>query len=693
MKKLFTIVAALACTLYGSSQYHVNSYTLTEYGNPGGLNTEIDELLANGSVMNWTPIYGSTSTVAVTPTPTWSQMGTMPFAFNLNGVAVTDYFVSNTGVLTFTSTAPASVPTAANAALPDASIPDNSVCVWGLLGSGANDAVAWKTLGTAPNRQHWVQFNSFSDDAGTANCFSYWAIMFEEGTDKVYIIDRRNNACVNSLTLGIQVDASNAYQVPASPNVGSMTGGDNTPDDNRYYEFGNGNRPGEDMHAVSMVLPEYIDINGGGVTISGIMQNFGSNPVNSYDLNYTVNGGAAVVDAMSPGGTGTNLATNYNATTLWVPSAKGVYTIEVWATNINGNPDANTSNDRISATTTVYDQAFPRIPLVESFTSSTCPPCVQGNINMAGIFNAFPDKQNIVKYQMSWPGSGDPYYTAEGGDRRTYFGINSVPNVWVDAGLGINSQSLTQANIDDAAAVPAFMEINSTYFIDEDNQSVDIDVEINPVTDFPGNNVLMVAIIENETFQNVGTNGETAFDYVMKKMVPGSTGTPIGALTDGTAHTESLSYTFNGDFRLPANASSPITHGTEHSVEEFSDLAVVVWVEDQTTGAIFQSDLSRQLDENGWTVGIEEENTNKIVGLFPNPTSYEANLVYHVTGNQQVSIEVYNTLGAIVYTETPGSQAEGDYRTTINVEGFAKGLYFVKVRVGEEVLVEKLDVK
>ena len=59
-------------------------------------------------------------------------------------------------------------------------------------------------------------------------------------------------------------------------------------------------------------------------------------------------------------------------------------------------------------------------PLYEVFTSSTCGPCAYANPILDAVLEANPGTHSLVKYQMNWPGSGDPYYTAEGGVRGNF---------------------------------------------------------------------------------------------------------------------------------------------------------------------------------------------------------------------------------------------------------------------------------
>ena len=59
--------------------------------------------------------------------------------------------------------------------------------------------------------------------------------------------------------------------------------------------------------------------------------------------------------------------------------------------------------------------------------------------------------------------------------------------------------------MDDALANPAFVELSSFYTVD--NQTVDINVNIDPLGDFTNSLTLYVAIFEYMTYNNVGSNG------------------------------------------------------------------------------------------------------------------------------------------------------------------------------------------
>lgn len=597
MKKLLLTVLCSASMLLGYSQYYYN-YSNNDpssppAGNPGGLNTFGEFPLGGGLDPSWTSIQ------ATSATPVWSPTQTLPFAFNFNGAPVTQYKVSTSGVLTF-DVAAAAVPPGVSAALPSTDIPDNSITIWGLAGTGANDNIVVQTFGTAPNRQHWVFFASYNYTGGGAACWHYFSIVLEEGSDRIYLVDQRrtaDNACVPALSLGVQINSTTATSVLGSPFYSGFAGTDGSDADNVYFEFIQGTRPSYDMAARSTSLRSYLPLADAPFTFDARFENFGSQAVNSFDFNYSVNGGPTVTTPIS----GTNLplgsVADYTITMPWTPAAVGIYNIEVWATNINGNPDGDPTNDRITSTVDVHGPFISRRLLHEDFTSSSCPPCLPGGIQLRSVMAARPDSTHtLISYPMTWPSTGDPYNTAEANDRRQYYGVNSIPNLFLDGGWDGNPNGYTETNFDDFQIVPSFMSVDATFNVDSINPAtkvITVNITINPLQDNPSTFLrLHTAVFETLTENNRSNdnpNGETEWHHYMKKMLPDANGMSIPPLQAGVPYTTSLSYTFPGLYRLPANSNTPINVATEHSVEEFDDLGVVIFVQDQNTQEVFQS--------------------------------------------------------------------------------------------------------
>lgn len=78
--------------------------------------------------------------------------------------------------------------------------------------------------------------------------------------------------------------------------------------------------------------------------------------------------------------------------------------------------------------------------------------------------------------------------------------------------------------------------------------------------------------------------------------------------------------------------------------------------------------------------------------IYPNPSSVCINLDFNmsVTRNEDVSIEISNTMGQIVFVEHLNKSATTQI---INVSGYKKGIYFCKIQSGKDIEVKKLLVQ
>lgn len=583
----------------GYSQYYYNysntDPSLPAAGNPGGLNTTNEFPVGGGLDASWTTIQGSSAT------PVWSPTQTIPFGFNFNGSPVTQYKVSTSGVLTF-DVAASAVPPGANTNLPSASIPNSSVLLWGLAGTGANDNIVTQTFGTAPNRQHWVFFSSYNYDGGAAACWHYFSIVLEESTDNIYIVDQRKTTaggCTPSLTLGIQIDGTTATEVFGSPNYAGFSESDASDVDNVYFAFIQGVRPDYDMVGKAVNLSTWSPIADAPFSFSGRVENAGAITVTSFDLNYSINGGTPVVTAISNTNLTTSNSGDYTINSPWTPPAVGTYEVAIWASNINGNADLVPANDTVTKTVNVIGPFVPRRLLHEDFTSSSCAPCLPGGIQLRSVIGSFPDTAStLISYPMTWPSTGDPYHTAEANTRRQYYGVSAIPNIFLDGGYDGNPGSYTTQEFQAYQEIPSFVSIDATFNVDSIaaiNKKVTVNVTLNPLQNYNSTFLrLHVAIFEVLTENNASTdfpNGETEWHHYLKKMLPDANGLAIPPLVANTPYTaQTQSYSFLGDYRLPPNSINPINLNiAEHSVEEFTDLGVVVFIQDQNTKEILQS--------------------------------------------------------------------------------------------------------
>ena len=172
----------------------------------------------------------------------------------------------------------------------------------------------------------------------------------------------------------------------------------------------------------------------------------------------------------------------------------------------------------------------------------------------------------------------------------------------------------------------------------------------------------------------------------MKKMVPNSNGYAIQALQSGVQETYNFSYNFQGQYTLPPDANSPINHMTSHSVEDFDNLGVAVWIQDDVTKEVLQSTTASIVAD------IKENKPTSKLMLFPNPSvENNTNLVIETPERGDFEIMLINTLGEIVMIDNIIVSSD---MTVYNLDNTAlsNGIYNVVVTSKSTKSTKKLQI-
>jgi hypothetical protein len=383
----------------------------------------------------------------------------------------------------------------------------------------------------------------------------------------------------------------------------------------------------------------------GNQTYSGTVKNVGTNSVTSYSVTWQANGGALQTYNV----TGVNIApgATHNFThNIPLNAVSGVYNLVFNVSTVNGVADPDTTNNSLTKTTQVPTGSSVFKPLIEKFTSSTCAPCASYN---ASTFNPFYTAQNqnfnYIAYQMNWPGTGDIYYTAEGGVRRDYYGVNAITSLWIDGAeySTSNTQAALTTHVSTEATKPGYFGLTANRNLTGGNAVVNYN--ITPY--LTGSFVLQAAVIEKVTTNNVGSNGETSFKNVMMKMIPNASGTTINC-TAGTP--------------LSGQISASIASGT--FIEDLTDLEVIIFIQNPTTKEIMQSVTATN------ALSLEDNEVAK-VKLYPNPASNSIQFA----NVQDATIMITDVTGKVVL-QTAGV----DENSIINVSHLNAGIYLVNIK-------------
>ena len=425
-------------------------------------------------------------------------------------------------------------------------------------------------------------------------------------------------------------------------------------------------------------------------TIMATFATTGKNPLKSYVFHYKIDNidytdtvqGKSYLDYVK----GFTL-THAKTFTPTVPDQK--IKVQLWLSDING---LELSSNTLEFTFETYDKGVQRNVLHEAFSSATCSPCKAGNANLKAVLDA-NSNWVCIKYQMSWPGNGDPYYTSEGAARRSYYGISSVPWMRVDGAVYAgNTGSYSSTVLKNQAQKPSFVEMSGDLKYNGEKKFT-AHITVNPVKDVTGDVRLFAALVETKTVKNIAdeylnqygmatfaANWDTVFHHVMKKfLTPVSGGTAVTLKEDSVLHFD-LSYEFPGNYRLPNNAQDPINLNTEHSVEDFNHIYLVYWLQDYKTMEVFQAGKTE-----GRLSVAESRSSLADVKVFPNPASD----MFQIRSDVEFSaVRMVNMAGQVVRQLS----AEGT-ECSLSVQGLAAGLYILQLQTANGTVNTKVQVR
>ncbi len=353
--------------------------------------------------------------------------------------------------------------------------------------------------------------------------------------------------------------------------------------------------------------------------------------------------------------------------------------ISVDVTHINGQAvdfDATT----IAYSVVAEEDVAEKLALSEMFTSSSCPPCKPGNAKFQTIINNNIDQDvHYIKFQEDFPGNGDPYCTDETVNRRLYYGVNAVPNLRVDGSVYvINPNSMNAASYKMALNSPGFVDFENVEY-EVDSHTVTVTGTYTVLSKVLPNTRLMAAIVEDTTYKNATTNGETVFYHVVKKLIGGNEGIDITSVPVLEPQEFELSYTFNGEYRLPPNGleANRIDNATEHSVEEFSDLNVSLWVENKDVQFILNSVNAELLDPT--STNFADLLINEMT-VYPQPAYSNAQVEINLEKNIQAEISIVNMSGQKVQSVFNGTLHTGNNTFSADVTDLPAGRYILELR-------------
>lgn len=488
---------------------------------------------------------------------------------------------------------------------------------------------------------------------------------------------------------------------------------------------------GVDLSVVSIELDDIVLAPS--IPISVKLRNLGDVAVTEFEIEYTINDelmDEILVSDISINSFGSYICTFPNE---WQTIA-GNYIITATIISVNGEPDPEQENNTVTKNIAVASNTTQKTPIFEQFTNSYCSPCAYVNstvFTQAFIETNF-DKATVIRYQTNSPGP-DLYYIPENGVRLNYYNVTGVPKGYLDGDLvGLTTTEQLQLSLDDQRLQPAYVKINANHDIDDVNEIITLNINLMPYI-HSNDYVMHVSIIEKATTGNVGSNGESEFHHVNMKLYPNANGTSLSLIADEAQ-----------DFQFEIDMSNT-------NVEEFSDLEIIVFIQENTYKKIQQSAYSstegiynttfKVMNDSeplsGAQITINEEtistNASGMASLdLPNGDynytiqkqgydEYSASLTVQNEAqeimvslnatniaNEPVSLNIYpNPTNGLITVEADGKylveivnscgqitySQKIDNTTTIDLRNHTSGIYFLTAKSNKHTTTQKIYVK
>lgn len=416
-----------------------------------------------------------------------------------------------------------------------------------------------------------------------------------------------------------------------------------------------------DLATYTINLP--VMIGAGNTDITGTMRNFGTSPITSFVLGYSVDNGAPQVETITAN-VAANAQYNFTHPTPW-NATPGEHSVQVWVGLSSGQADGYPINDSLTTTVSVASQSTQRTALMEEFTSSSCGPCASLNATfdpMLANLNANVEGSQLaaVKYQMNWPAPGnDPSYNGDGNTRRQYYGVGGIPDPYLDGVAMDWPPSVGQFTT--ALAKPSFASMDVSYTLVGNT----VNVTTNVTPHFSGTGYkTYVAIVEDYYHYPAAYTSQKHYHFAMRKMLPNGNGITMAPMVADQQQT------FNHSYNLVEGSPAQGNYNLWGTVDGIS---VVAFVQKTSTKEIIQAAFAASP-----TVGIQEQRANELLSIWPNPANDQLYLRYGNTLASPATVEVFNALGERVLATAMNFSMPGQVEH-LSLGGIQPGMYLVRL--------------
>jgi hypothetical protein len=199
------------------------------------------------------------------------------------------------------------------------------------------------------------------------------------------------------------------------------------------------------------------------------------------------------------------------------------------------------SDKRVELDFVLLKESLQKIVLLEDFANVSCDPCVASNLILHKLSQSSYDntKLAIIKNPTNFPSSTDPFYLANPSDcneRISYYNVLFAPTIWIDGILrpiASDSNSIKE-KIEERLNEPADFDISVSHNYSSDTISIIVNLNVIDDSGIDLTKLVLHNVVTEEEIEfstPPGSNGETIFYHVMRKMLPNNTGESLSNIS------------------------------------------------------------------------------------------------------------------------------------------------------------------
>lgn len=451
-----------------------------------------------------------------------------------------------------------------------------------------------------------------------------------------------------------------------------------------------------DAELTSVAINSYLST--GNHPITGSITNRGSAPLTAIDISWNVNG--AVVNTQHFSSLNIAMTQSFtftHNTTLIIPTA-GTYIVKTWVSSPNGGTDGNLLNDTLVYTAVGLSSIPEKKVVVEEVTGAWCGYCPDGAVKLKQILTTIPNSIGIAVH------NGDGMSFAEGDALNTAY-ISGFPSglidryKFADAATVENERELWLSRVNERMSTVVPVAVYATNTFDQVTRILSVNVSATFYGNFNGAGYRFNCFLLEDSCSGTGSDWNQANYYntnaghpmyglgnpilgyqhmhVLRAMLGGTWGTATSIpanITDGSTYTHDYTYT------LPSNMKP-------------KDMKLVVLVENYDLNPNKREILNAtEYDLDGF-VGVNKINDeSKLNYIFPNPISQNARVNFYLKETANVEMKIFNVIEEEVYSSRQGFMDKGEHQLTIDGNSLTRGIYFVKLNMGNSSVIKKITV-